>query len=117
MRSIAQKATEPTQPQPALVRASKLRKAASALDAVGVLLLELADEAEDLVEADPRLTVAQAAAELGFSETHIKSACKRGLIVATKAGGWRMRRSALLDYERRLQRGVEARSKGKGAAA
>jgi hypothetical protein len=114
-RTIAQKPSNVLQgPRPQASkdvtdRAARLRKAALAADALGLLLLELAADVEaGRAEDDPRLSVAEAAAELRCSETHIKSACARRLIAATKIGGWTMRRSALLDYERRITTGGAA---------
>ena len=82
-----------------------LRRVARALDELGALVLHLADQAEERPEDDPLLTVAQAAAELQCSESHIRTACAAGRIAAMRQGGWRMRRSALRTYERRNTQG------------
>lgn len=85
--------------------AEALRKVARTLDDLGALVLHLADQADHQTDDDPLLTVAQAAAELRCSESHVRSACAAGRIAAMRQGGWRMRRSALRTYERRNTQG------------
>lgn len=85
--------------------AEALRNVARTLDALGALVLALADQADERNDDDPLLTVAQAAAELQCSESHVRAACAAGRIAAMRAGGWRMRRSALRTYERRNTQG------------
>lgn len=85
--------------------AEALRKLARALDELGAFALHLADQAAERAEPDPLLTVAEAAAELRCSESHVRAACAAGQIAAIRSGGWRMRRSALRTYERRITQG------------
>lgn len=96
---------DPDRPSIALA----LRKVATALDELGVLVLHLADQAESAAEEDPLLSAAEAAAELRCSESHIRGECARGQIAAMKNGGWFLRRSALRKYERRLTQGGGSR--------
>lgn len=82
-----------------------LRKVAATLDQLGVLVLHLADSAEVREDADPLLTLAEAAKELGVSQSFLRAACARGEVAAARMGTYRMRRSALRTWERRLTQG------------
>jgi excisionase family DNA binding protein len=53
-------------------------------------------------DADPMLTVSEAAAELKLSPAHIRNQCRSGAITAMRDGTvYRIRLSALRAYERR----------------
>jgi excisionase family DNA binding protein len=59
-------------------------------------------DAAPQAEADPMLTVAEAARELGLSPSYVREQCRSRAIKAMDVGrGYRIRRSALLTYERR----------------
>lgn len=82
-------------------RATRLRAVIEALEALAALVRDEVDiEEERAGDGDPLLTVAEAAAELRCSESLVRKACRTG---ALKAMGspWRIRRSALVAYERR----------------
>lgn len=97
--------------------AEVLRGVAKTLDQLGVLVLRLATAAEESAEPgdpDPLLTVAEAAADMRCSASHIRAACARGAIRAIPSP-WRIRLSALRSYERRRTR--ERASRAERAAA
>ena len=111
MSSLSQPQDDPALPE-------MLRGVAKALDQLGVLVLRLASAAEESAragEADPLLTVAEAAADLRCSQSHIRAACARGQLAAMP-GPWRIRLSALRAYERRRTR-QRAGGRAEGAAA
>lgn len=82
-------------------RSELLSKAAGALDGLASLLRLLAEELPGEGE-DPILTPDEAARELKRSASYIREKCRKGQIKAMEDGsGWRIRRSALAEYERK----------------
>jgi excisionase family DNA binding protein len=87
-------------------RRAVLQRIAAALEAAAAALEALAEDLSTPpphpVDEDPMLTVAEAAVEIRRSASHVRSACRRGVIKALRDGhGYRIRRSALAAYERR----------------
>lgn len=91
------------QPEPS----AALQKAAAAFRALGealeILASGLAERADEPPAGpDPLLTVEEAALELKRSPAFVRAQCRRGALKALKDGhGYRIRRSALQQYERR----------------
>lgn len=83
---------------------------AKTLDQLGVLVLQLASSAEESERTgaadDQVLTVAEVAQELRCSERLVRDMCARGQLKAIRQGSWKIRRSRLRAYERRLTKGA-----------
>ena len=80
-----------------------IRAATGALEAAGAALLLLTGEPEPAAATqDDMLTVPEAAREIRRSPAFIRAQCRLGRIKSMKdANGYRIRRSALLTYERK----------------
>ncbi len=83
--------------------AEAVRSSAAALEVSAAALQLLAEEPEPAPAGpDDMLTVGEAAKELRRSAAHVRAKCRAGAIKALRdAHGYRIRRSALLIYERK----------------